>query len=81
MYGAIERYSNNWLELSLAIREDEIDKLIMLLQHLKQDTSQHFHLGGDYKGKGGIADIEIGIQPKNVNDNLKIIGLAIPPNR
>lgn len=37
----------------------EIERLIQSLNMLRQAPGQHFHISSDYKGNGGVGDIEI----------------------
>ncbi len=57
----------------------EIDRLISLLQQLKSDTEQHFHISSDYKGSGGVGDIEVFVKIDDAPDNLFLSSAAIGP--
>ena len=79
MRAKIDDWKNGWFGIELEIRSDEIDRLISLLQLIKSAPDQHFHISSDYKGDGGLGDIEIAIQPENVVSNMTLLGRALAP--
>jgi hypothetical protein len=79
MHAKLIDWRNGWFGVELAIRTDEIERLVSLLQMIKSDPEQHFHLSSDYKGSGGLGDIEISIQPEGVFSNMESLGRAIAP--
>jgi hypothetical protein len=50
-----------------------------LLQELKADPEQHFHISSDYKGTGGVGDIEVFVKPDDSPDNLFLSSTALQP--
>ena len=72
MRAEIEDFKTGWYGITLGVNKKEIDRLIKLLTHIKNDTDQHFHISSDYEGNGGIGDIEIYIQNEDDPDNMKI---------
>ena len=74
-------FGTGWFQLHIAIRNEEIDSLIELLNGLKSDPQQHFHLSSDYAGEGGIGDIEFYIQGDDEQDNMMMTSPAVSPNR
>lgn len=80
MYVELENLKTRWYQVFVGIRKDEIDILIERLTFLKQNEEQHFHIASDFKGNGGIADIEFYIQGED-ESNMTITGPAIAPNR
>jgi hypothetical protein len=77
MHASLEDWKNNWFGLSLELRPQEIDRLIVLLQELKADTEQHFHLSSDYKAEGGLGDIEVSVNLNAKPDNLFMSSVAL----
>ena len=79
MHVAIEDWKNGWYGISVGIDPDEIDRLIELLKMIKEDPDQHFHISSDYKGTGGVGDIEISIRSENEKHNMNLSGRASAP--
>ncbi len=77
----LEDFKTGWFGVGVAIRLEEIDTLITLLNRLKNDPSQHFHIAGNFEGDGGVSDISFHLAEGDVKDNSQVLGLAIPPNR
>jgi hypothetical protein len=81
MHVEMEDLGTGWYQIYMAIKPTELDSLIELLQLLKNDQTQHFHLSSDYEGEGGIGDIEFSIQGEEEIDNMMLTSPAIRPNR
>jgi len=79
MHVKIEDWKNGWSGISVGIDPDEIDHFIELLKTLKEDPDQHFHISSDYKGIGGVGDIEIFIRSENEIHNMNLSGRALAP--
>jgi len=79
MFVDIEDWKNGWLGLEIGLKPNEIDKMIELLTTLKHDHEQHFHITSNYKGEGGIGDIEIFVQDEKIKDSMHFLGEALPP--
>ncbi len=79
MHVAIEDWKNGWSGIRIGIDPEEIDHFIELLKMIKEDPDQHFHISSDYKGAGGVADIEISIRSKNEMPNMSLSGRALGP--
>ena len=79
MHAKLENWNNGWFGVHLGFSPSEIDLLIKKLEELKKDTDQHFHLSSDYKGNGGIGDVEIFVKTPDTKDNFQLSSLAIPP--
>jgi hypothetical protein len=79
MHVAIEDWKNGWSGISVGIDPDEIDHLIELLKMIKKDPDQHFHISRDYKGTGGVGDIEVFIRSGNEKHNMSLSGRALAP--
>lgn len=75
----LEDWKNGWCGIQVAISPPEIDRLIALLQELKADSQQHFHISSDYKASGGIGDMEIFVKSDDETDNLFLSGTALQP--
>ena len=54
MHSKLIDWSNGWHGVELALNKKEIDHLISLLEGLKHDPDQHFHISSDYEGSGEI---------------------------
>jgi len=79
MYSKLEDWKNDFFGIELGLSLNEIDELIELLQMIKADDEQHFHISSDYKGKGGIGDIVISQRYEGQKDNIFILGKALAP--
>lgn len=79
MNADLEDWKNGWHGLKLAIAPQEIDRLIELLQAIKSDPEEHFHVSSDYKANGGLGDIEVYIKDATQPDNLFLSGVALGP--
>ena len=79
MRATLEDWKNGWFGIELAISPPEIDRLITLLQELKADPEQHFHISSDYKDSGGIGDIEVFIKSDTEPNNLFLSSIALEP--
>jgi hypothetical protein len=75
----LEDWKNGWFGIGLAIAPSEIDRLVSLLEELKGDPDQHFHISSDYKGAGGIGDIEVFVKTDEMPDNLFLSSTALEP--
>jgi len=79
MHISLEDWKNGWFGIELSIALPEIDRLISLLQELRADSEQHFHISSDYKGVGGVGDIEIFVKADGAPDNLFLSSTALEP--
>lgn len=79
MRAKLEDWKNGWFGIELAISPPEIDRLITLLQELKADPEQHFHISSDYKDSGGLGDIEVFIKSDIEPNNLFLSSIALEP--
>jgi len=79
MHASLEDWKNNWFGLSLELHPQEIDRLIVLLQELKVDPEQHFHIASDYKAEGGLGDIEVSVNVNAKPNNLFLSSVALAP--
>jgi hypothetical protein len=78
----IEDFNTGWFGISMGIKKPELDVLIQGLENLKQGGDYHFHIRNSFKGKGGVADVELYIEDENATDNSVIdLSPAISPNR
>jgi len=79
MHADFSDWQNGWFGLSLELTVAEIDHLIGLLQFIRDDPEQHFHITSDYQGSGGLGDIEICQMTRSLPHNMSISGLALGP--
>ncbi len=79
MHVQIEDWKNGWSGISMGIDPDEVDRFIDLLKLIKEDSDQHFHISSDYKGVGGVGDIEIFIRSKSEEHNMTLSSHALAP--
>ena len=79
MYVDIEDWKNGWYGIGIGLGSNEIDSLIELLQMIKDDPEQHFHISSEYEGEGGVGDIEIYIKEEKQNNNMSLLGKALGP--
>lgn len=71
MQSDIEDFKTGWYGISLGVKSEEIDQFISALQELKKEKT-HFHFRSEFKGQGGIGDIEIYYQTDDQSSNLTI---------
>jgi len=81
MHAKTEQWKSGWFGVELGLSLQDIDRRIELLQMLKKEPDQHFHVSSDYKGIAGIGDIEFYVQFEDEANNMLISGKAIAPNR
>jgi hypothetical protein len=79
MNAELEDWKNGWFGLRLSLAPSEIDRLIELLQSIRTDPEQHFHVSSQYRAAGGLGDIEFSVNDLGASDNLFLSGLAIEP--
>ena len=79
MYADIEEFETGWYGIGIGISIQEIDTLIDLLQMIKSDPEQHFHISSEYKGQGGVGDIEVYVMEENQEHNMILMGKALGP--
>jgi hypothetical protein len=79
MHAKLEDWKNGWFGVHLGLKMKEIDRVIALLQMLKAEPDQHFHLSSDYKGSGGLGDIEVYVQAADEPSNMESLGKALAP--
>ncbi len=79
MHVECEDWKNSWCGITVSIDPAEIDHLIELLQMLKASPDQHSHISSDYKGTGGVGDIEISIRGENQQHNMHLSSRALIP--
>lgn len=81
MHVKIKDWKNGWSGISVGIDPDEIDHFIELLKMIKEDPEQHFHICSDYRGPGGIGNIEIFIRSEDEKHNMNLSGRALGSGR
>jgi hypothetical protein len=79
MHSKLNDWKNGWFGVELGLKKKEIDRVIVLLQMLKDEPDQHFHLSSDYKGSSGLGDIEVFVQPEEQPSNMESLGKALAP--
>lgn len=79
MHVTLQDWKNGWCGIEVALSAVEIDRLIELLRKLQEAPEQHFHISSDYKGPGGVGDIEVFIKPDTEPDNMFLTGEALNP--
>jgi hypothetical protein len=79
MKAELEKWKGGWQGISLGLRNDEIEHLISLLQEIRKDNDQHFHISSDCKGAPGLGGIEIYVKASTEEDNMYFSSLAKAP--
>ena len=79
MYVDMEDFETGWYGIGIGISREEIDRLIDLLRMIKSDPEQHFHISSEYKGQGGVGDIEVYVMDENQEHNMILMGKALGP--
>ena len=80
MIAKLEKWKDGWQGLSLGLRNEEIDHLIVLLKEIRIDNDQHFHISSASDGEPGLGDIEVYVQTGDEEDNMRFLSLAVPPS-
>jgi hypothetical protein len=82
MYSKVEQWKKDWFGVELGLSLEDIDHLIELLEMLKKEPDQHFHLSSDGKGtNGGLGDLTLYVQSPDEPNNMIAFGKAIAPSR
>ena len=71
MQADFEDFKTGWYGITLGLKSEEIDELIVALQDLTREKT-HFHFRSDFEGKPGIGDIAIYYQTNEQPSNLTI---------
>jgi len=79
MKAELENWKEGWQGVSLGLRNDEIDVFISLLQEIRKDDDQHFHISSDCEGNPGLGGIEIYVKAESEEDNMYFSSLAKAP--
>jgi hypothetical protein len=79
MFTEIDDWKTGWYGISIGLNGQEIDSLVELLQMIKADPEQHFHLSSDFEGNGGVGDIEIYMRDEMQKNNMALLSKAIEP--
>ena len=59
-------FKTGWLEVQIEVTKEDIDKLVFSLKNLRESIpSAHFHCSNDYKGSGGVGELEISLRDKD----------------
>ncbi len=70
----LEDFKTGWFGLSIGLKQHELDILISSLQQLKTDSDSHFHAHSEFKGAGGIADIQFCCIADDFRENMRFDG-------
>ena len=79
MIAEIEKWKEGWQGITLGLSNEEIDEFISLLQQIRKDNEQHFHISSNWKGEPGVGDIEIYVKGEEQVNNMSFSSLAIEP--
>jgi len=66
----IEDFKTGWFGLSIGLKPKEIDFMIESLQHIKAHPEHHFHAHSEFKGDGGVADMQICLVADDFKENM-----------
>jgi hypothetical protein len=77
MHAELDNFGTGWYGVMLGLKEDEIDHLIAALNELKREKT-HFHFRSEFKGDGGIGDVEIYYLRDEQLDNMELEASATP---
>jgi hypothetical protein len=75
----IEDWKNGWFGIDIWVAPDEISQLISRLTMLERESDQHFHISSEYKGAGGVGDIQIAVLPKEGEHNMHLTSRVYAP--
>ncbi len=70
MQTSLDDFKTGWYGITLGLKASEIDSLIENLLLLRENKSGHFHARSDFKGTGGIGDIELHLVPEESPDDM-----------
>ncbi len=67
----IEDFKTGWHGISIGLNSKQIDGMINMLNKLKENQD-HFHFRSNFKGKGGVGDIEFYFLNNTDEDNMHL---------
>ena len=75
-------YKTGWHEIQIELTKEDIDKLLRSLQNLQRFVpSTHFHCSSDYRGKGGVGEMEFSLVESNSKGSFSILELKQPETK
>ena len=75
-------FKTGWFEVQLELTKEDIDQLLRSLRNLRKSVhSTHFHCSSDYKGKGGVGELEISLAPSGTKSSFSISELTEPEKK
>lgn len=74
-----EDFDSGWTDIILGLRPEEIDRFIAMLDMLKMEPDQHFHLSSTFEDESRVSGIEISVQGVDEQDNAAISSQAMTP--
>jgi hypothetical protein len=79
---SLKDFKTGWFEVQIELTKEDIDSLIRSLKNLKGSVpSAHFHCSSDFRGKGGIGEVEISLAPSEVKGSFSILELKQPETK
>ncbi len=75
-------FKTGWYEIQVELTKEDIDKLLASLRNLQASVpSAHFHCSSDYKGKGGVGELEFALVSSGVLGSFSISELKQPERK
>ncbi len=74
-----EDWKNDWIGIDIGLSSKDIDYLIAMLNVIKKDPDQHFHISSDYKEKTGVGEVTFYVKTAEEKDNMELLGQALAP--
>ena len=75
----LEGPKEGWVNVDVMLSPDEINELISLLEMIRDDPDQHFHLNSDFQGPGGVGQITFSQSEPGDEGNSTLSGRAYLP--
>lgn len=75
----VERPTPAWSEVTVALNRDEIDELIGLLEAIRDDAEQHFHLTSSTQEGAESVQLTFSQEVSDDSSNARMSSLALPP--
>lgn len=79
---SLKDFKTGWFEVQIELTKEDIDKLVRSLKNLRKSVpSAHFHCSSDYKGNGGVAELEIALVSSDARGSFSILELKQPETK
>jgi len=75
----VDELKGNMINIDLGLQPSEIDRLIGLLEMLKSNHDQHFHISSNFDGACRVGEITFYVKEPNEPDDIHLLSRALSP--